>query len=339
MPQFVLPAARWLTPSRPPSVLLVEKACAGERRLIGAGCFSIEPASWFVPISHLAEYGTRHSFRSGMLHEDDQALAVAEAVAVFLARPGSRGRLHALSLRNVRAACPLLQALQSQSVTRTRWIERSRFLRPVLGVDPGVDPESSLKRSARKDLARRRRRLEELATFQVRVRLNPGCDAQTAESHLALEHDGWKGHVGSAMLCTPAEAGFFRELAARHRDLGDQCGLVFSELLADGEVIASTSNFLLGDSLSAFKTGWRASHAAYSPGRLNEVELCRRLPELMPQVRTFDSLSKPDSYLAELLPDREVICSGVLAMGRMGEAAMRAARLVRPIAYWRDRDD
>jgi hypothetical protein len=273
-----------------------------------------------------------------MLHEDDQAAAVAVAVVDFLSRSTVDSRVQALSLRNVLADCPLLQALQTHGSTRLRWFERSRSLRPVLRLAAGVDPMTRLKPSACKDLGRRRRRLQERAPFDVRILLNPASDPQAAESHLSLERDGWKGAAGSAMLCSEAEAGFFRELAARHRSLGQASGLVFSELLSDGEVVASSSNFLLGDSLSAFKAGWRPDYGTFSPGRLNELELCRRLPQLMPQVRTFDSLSKPDSYMAELLPDREPIVSGALALGRVAEAAMRMARIVRPVAYWRTRD-
>lgn len=337
MPAFVLPAARWLTPNRIPAILLVEKFGQGDRRIVGAGCFLIESANWFVPVPHLAEYCTRHSFRGGMLYEDDQAAAVAGAVVEFLSGPAVQSHVHALSLRNVLADCPLLQALQACGSKRLRWFERSRTLRPVLRLAPGLDPMTRLKPSACKDLGRRRRRLQERAPYDVRILLNPPPSCGSAESHLALERDGWKGAAGSAMSCSSAETGFFRELAARHGALGEEAGLVFSEILSDGKVVASSSNFLLGDSVSAFKTGWRSDYSAFSPGRLNELELCSRLPQLMPQVSTFDSLSKADSYMGQLLTDREAICSGALALGRIGGAAMRMARIVRPVAYWRSR--
>ena len=70
-----------------------------------------------------------------------------------------------------------------------------------------------------------------------------------------------------------------------------------------------------------------------SPGRLNELHLFRQIPALWPAVTTFDSQSQEDSYLADLLPDRQAMITGTLTITTLGDLAMRAARLVRPLAY------
>ncbi|MGH8027875.1 MAG: hypothetical protein ACREO0_14230, partial [Pseudoxanthomonas sp.] len=113
---------------------------------------------------------------------------------------------------------------------------------------------------------------------------------------------------------------------------------VFAETLCDGKVIASTSNLLLGDALNGFKTGWHPDFAPCSPGRLNEVFLSAAVASAWPHVGVFDSQAQEDSYLAELLPHRETMITGTLAVTRLGRRAMRAARLVRPVAYRLDKN-
>jgi CelD/BcsL family acetyltransferase involved in cellulose biosynthesis len=159
--------------------------------------------------------------------------------------------------------------------------------------------------------------------------------ADAMETHLQLEHAGWKGTAGTSLLASPAQAGFFREMIQRFDEIQ---GAVFAETLCDGKVIASTSNLLLGDTLNGFKTGWHPDFAACSPGRLNEVFLSAAVPAAWPEVGVFDSQAQEDSYLSELLPHRDTMVTGTLAVTRLGRRAMRAARLVRPVAYRLDRN-
>lgn len=334
-PEFVLPAARWLTPGQPPWVALIERKRQGAAELIGAGCFTPQRPDLFVPIPHLRSYQTLHTFRSGMLCAAGESHAVAETLLRFLHTHNQRW--HAISFQNLRADCPVLQAFQKQQApAATRWFERQRFQRPSLRVSTGMEYESRLRASERKDLLRRERRLGERGDISHRVVQGDAIDDTTMQTHLQLEHAGWKGKAGSSMLSVPAQTSFFTDMMGRFTATG---AAVFVETLCDGEVIASTSNLLLGDTLNGFKAGWHPDYAVTSPGRLNELHLFRQLPALWPGVTIFDSQSQEDSYLADLLPDRLTMVTGTLAITPLGDLAMRAARVVRPLAYRLERDD
>lgn len=331
-PEFVLPAARWLTPEQPPWIALIERHGDAAHELIGAGCFTAQRPDLFVPAPHLRSYQTVHTFRSGMLCAAGESSVVAESLIRFLATKGKHW--HAITFQNLRADCPVLRSLQDQHM-QTRWFERHRFQRPFMHVSTGMDYEDRLRASERKDLHRRQRRLEERGNIHFRMLQGDAADASAIHTHLQLEHAGWKGKAGTSMLSSPAQSRFFLEMMERFRSTG---GAVIAETLCDGDVIASTSNLLLGDTLNGFKTGWDPGYAAMSPGRLNELHLFRQLQASWPCVTTFDSQSQEDSYLADLLPDRQAMITGTLTITTLGDLAMRAARVVRPLAYRLERD-
>lgn len=333
MPQFVLPAARWLTPRRPPLVALIERQRSGVRELIGAGCFTAERPNLFVPVPHLSGYRTLHSFRSGLLYAPGESAAVAQALLADL--HGNRKRSHAIALHNLLAECPVLASLRELLQDGNGgWFEQHRFQRPVLRLRPSAQEQALGVIVMDRDLRRRKRRLEERGTTVFRIAPRENL-ADAMETHLQLEHAGWKGTAGTSLLASPAQAGFFREMILRFDQIH---GAVFAETLCDGKVVASTSNLLLGDTLNGFKTGWHPDFAACSPGRLNEVFLSAAVPSAWPEVGVFDSQAQEDSYLSELLPHRDTMITGTLAITRLGRRAMRAARLVRPVAYRLDKN-
>ncbi len=333
-PEFVLPAARWLTPKQPPWVALVERHEHAARQLIGVGCFTPQQPDLFVPVRHLRSYQTLHTFRSGMLCAPGQSQSVAEALLQFLKTHGQRW--HAITFQNLRADCPVLQALRvHQEYGSARWFERQRFMRPCLRIAAGAEYDNRISASERKDLNRRQRRLNERGTVSFRILHGDAANADAVQDHLRLEHAGWKGEAGTSLLSSAAQTAFFVEMMERFRKTGSA---VFAETLCNGEVIASTSNLVLGNILNGFKTGWNPQFSAASPGRLNEIHLFRKIQDLWPNITTFDSHSQEDSYLADLLPDREAMVTGAVATTRMGVVAMLAARIIRPMAYRLERD-
>lgn len=324
-PQFVLPAARWLTPGHPPLVILIERVGAGGKELIGLGCFTRERPVWRVPVPHLRSYHTLHTFRSGMLCAPGESANVAHALLDHVG--GRNPRVHAIEFHNLPAACPIFSTLRDRAQEAGGdWFERHRFQRPVLDLDAGISPLAGFPDSTLKDLRRCGRRLAERG--EVGFRIRHGGDA--VRDHLRLEHAGWKGSNGTSLLSTVEQAGFFRELSERFEKTG---AIVFAETLCDGKVIASSSNLLLGDTLNAFKIGWDPEFAKSSPGRLNEMSLLERAPALWPQLRRFDSLSREKSYLADLLPHRETLVSGALAISRLGQQTMRVVHPLRQLAF------
>lgn len=333
MPEFVLPAARWLTPQGPPSVLRIVRGTGRDARLVGVGCFVDQPANLFVPLRHLRSYLTLHTFRTGLLARAGEEAVVADALARF-AGSGSRRR-HVLAFDKLAPGDPLAQALDRRvGVDAGRCHERHRYERPVLWLQPGID--DPVPAAMRKDLARRLRRLGEQGAVEYRILRGDEADAEAVDTHLRLEHQGWKREAGTSMLANEHEAAFFRDLSARFGETG---AMVFTEIRLDGVPIASTSNILLGDTLHAFKSGWEPAFARYSPGRLNEWMLLQALRATWPGLRCFDSMASGDSHMAAMLPDREAVATGVYSLSRLGNLAMQAARAWRPLAYRLSADD
>lgn len=334
MPQFVVPSARWLTPRKPVVIALFERAGRARRELVGVGCFTLERPGLLVPVPHLRSYASEHSYRSGLLLAPGEATPVAEA----LSRPAAGGphRWRALAFHNIEAAGEDFRALRAQADRQGGgWIEMRRFQRPVLRLRPGVPADELVPGSVRKDLRRRRRRLQERGAVEIEIICDPARLGQAVEHHLRLEHAGWKAQAGSSMLSSGNNAAFFREMVEGFGAIG---AAVFVETRVEGEVIASTSNCLVGNVFSAFKTGWDPRFAQASPGRLNEIALFERMAGRWPAIEKFDSNAREDSYLADMLPDRDAMVSGVLALGAGTARALAAARWLRPLAYRLGRD-
>lgn len=333
MPQFVLPAARWLTPAVAPRVLWIEGRDASGDRLLGVGCFEQRSPSLLVPMPHLRGYHTMHSFRGGIACRRGAAERVADALLAALRSPQ---RVQALDLRTVPADCEVFQAFERRLHTlQGQWCPQGAFGRPQLRIDDD-DVLSRLGTSLNKDLRRRLRRLREQGDVEFRVLRGADAAGEAIDRHLQLEHAGWKGEQGTSMLSTREQTAFFREMASGFAATGN---MVFSEICLDGEVIASTSNILVGDTLHAFKCGWHPGHARHSPGRLNEWLLIGSLRENWPALACFDSNSAASSYMASLLPDRRTHRRGVYALSAPALVLQRVARYWRPLAWRFGADD
>ena len=325
MPQFVLPASHWLTPSQPPRLAWIEQTAAATRQLIGVGAFTVMRPNLFVPLPHLREYRTPHTPRGGLLVA---AGCIAAAVDALLDSLRKQSQWHALDLRNLPLRDGQLEVARQRTESQGGgWFQRRTFARPILDVYAGGSAYVHVDSTDRR---RRRRRLGEKGTLEYRLLQGDQVDGRVVADHLRLEHAGWKGERGSSLLSSPAQTAFFREMIAGFVGIG---AAAFMETRLDDQVIASSSNLLLGDTLNGIKIGWDPAFATFSPGRINETELHKLLPERLPQVMTYDSQSQERSYLADMLPQRTEMATGVLALNRGAARAMRAARWLRPLAW------
>ncbi|WP_448478648.1 GNAT family N-acetyltransferase [Pseudoxanthomonas mexicana] len=328
-PGFVLAAARWLTPDAPPVVLTVER----DDTLFGLTCLQRRAANLFVPVPHWRAYRHPHAFQSGVLHLPGEAGEVAAAIAARMRKGTLRDR--AIVWHNVAGDGELWAALRDQA--GLAWTQTALSQRPVLRRHPDDVPATARVRTATaKDLRRRLRRLQERGDVSLRILQGADADAAAAMRHLRLEDAGWKGERGSSMLASEGERVFFLELVARLEDSG---GMVFVETLCGDQVVASSSNLLVGNGLGGFKTGWDPAFAASSPGKLNEWHLLQALDGQWPDLGLFDSQAHETSYMADLLPDRQPMVSGILHTGALHGIAMAGVRALRPLAYRLGHDD
>lgn len=329
LPGFVQAAAQWLTPRNPPVVMRIRRQ---DGTLIGLGCVERRDANFFVPLPHWRGYRHDLSFQSGWLYRAGDAGNVAQAIREALMTASSPMR--ALLLHNLVDEDPLTQTLCGAGAVH--WHPTRRFQRPVLKQSADTSAASRMRASVLKDLRRRLRRLQDEGEVSVRVLHGADANEAAADRHLYLENADWKGAERSSILAVHGQRGFFLEMTARLRR---QHALAFVELRLGERVIASTSNLLSAGVLSGFKTGWDPGLRQASPGRIVEWLMFEQMGTHWPSVRAFDSQAQETSYLAELLPDRQAMISGILIGGSLRHQWLKAARVLRPLAYKLDHDD
>ena len=137
------------------------------------------------------------------------------------------------------------------------------------GPSPEEHMRQCLVKKRRKELARKRRRLEETGDLVFRRE----CDDRRLESwiedFLALEKQGWKGREGSALANDFRTESLFRQ--ALH-DAARQGRLERLAFYLDARPIAMLCNFVTPPGSFSFKTAYDESLAKLSPGVLLQVE-------------------------------------------------------------------
>jgi CelD/BcsL family acetyltransferase involved in cellulose biosynthesis len=222
---------------------------------------------------------------------------LAPALDALLAAAASV-RSALLVLEWIGADGPLLPALHGALRRRgAEPIRYERFERAALRRGAADQPPARGAKQLR-ELGRKRRAIErELGALRFGDR---SADPAAPADFLALEASGWKGRQGSAMLCDPAHAAWFRAgcdaLAAQDR-------LELLELRAGETILAMICNFVSGDTAFGFKTAYAERFRAGSPGILLEAHAIERF-YARDRLRWMDSCTAPDSEVVRRWPQR-----------------------------------
>ena len=125
--------------------------------------------------------------------------------------------------------------------------------------------ERALSSSSRKKLRQQRRRLSEKGVLSAEIISDPCAIPKAIEEFLLLEASGWKGRQGTALLCSDADAAFFRTgLAA----LAQQGGASIHTLRLDRRLIAMQLVVRAGHAAFTWKTAYDEEFGDFSPGKL-----------------------------------------------------------------------
>jgi len=161
--------------------------------------------------------------------------------------------------------------------------------------------EACVSKNRRKSLRRARNKLERHGPVRFRiVDQQPELKAAAAR-FLDLEARGWKRTTGTAIGCNARHSAFFESVIQR---MSVQESVLFGELLTGETVVASTCNFVAGETLFAFKIGWDPEMKEGSPGAWAEIELASWLARERPEITLLNSCSSAGSYLDRLWPHR-----------------------------------
>jgi CelD/BcsL family acetyltransferase involved in cellulose biosynthesis len=132
---------------------------------------------------------------------------------------------------------------------------------------------ASLARKARKDIERRRRRLDEQGV--VSVEFGDGCAdlGRYLNEGFQLEGSGWKHEQGTAITSDPATHRFYTEIA---RWASGRGWLLLAFLRLDGKPIAFDLCLESGGSTWVLKGGFDPAFRGFAPGMLLTYESLRR---------------------------------------------------------------
>ncbi len=321
-PWFLLPALRAFGAAAGAFVVLVygrpPRQPGGRPVLCGLFPLVRRRLHPLLPVSVLSVWRHDYAFFGTPLVRADCAAATLSALFEWL----RHDRLGATLLRldNVSTDGPFARALvdSCNAALRPSFVVDAHT-RPVIEVRPGRDGDDYLREALsadrHKDLRRKERLLRSAGKLELR-QLGPGEEAGPwAEAFLELEARGWKGRAGTAMLCRPGHAAFFRAATCAAAAAGR---LQMLGLFLDGRAVALKCNFLSPPSGFAFKIAFDESQSRASPGLLLEIDNLRHLHR-HPEVRCLDSCASGEASMFErFCLERRAVQTTLVASGRRG---------------------
>ena len=313
-PGFVLPALEHLSEeqARNPLVVAMESS-SGE--LIGLGLFEETRGSRLLPLRHLKSWLCMHSFLDGMLLDRDAARDAADA---FFS--GLRSRTtpwHGVSFEDRSDASELSRVLEWAADGRGGcWREDFAGERAAAtGPDWPPDAWAALRPSKRrKEVRRRRRRLEESGPLTYRV-VGPGDPVDEGlELFLRLEAMGWKGEAGTALAVDPGQERFTRAMV---ENLAAEGCVLFPVLEVGDEPVAVGLMVRAGSTFFGFKSGYHTGFSHGSPGIQLKLYFLQGMTDF-PDVTDLDSCAVSGSWVEPLWPGRRRVIQGAFAMTPAG---------------------
>jgi hypothetical protein len=125
--------------------------------------------------------------------------------------------------------------------------------------------ENALSSSSRKKLRQHRRRLSEKGVLTTKIISDPHAIPKAIEEFLLLEASGWKGCQGTALLCSDADAAFFRTGLTALAQQGDAS---IHTLRLDQRLVAMQVMMRAGHAAFTWKTAYDEEFRDFSPGIL-----------------------------------------------------------------------
>lgn len=309
-PIYAIPAAAAL--QEPAVSLLVVEDESGWR-----ACLPVQKARLGGAVRVLRTWRHAYCFLGTPLLREDDPAGAAQALlelAVKMA-PGSRVALEQFA-DDGPAGSALREAAEALGLAP---LVESSHERALLVRHEADDDSFGLSRKRRKDLARRRRRLEEELDADLEMRRVAADDA-SIERFLDLERSGWKGDEGTALASDPAHADFFRRFC---RDFAAEGRLELLALTAGDRTVAMLCDLRSGDGRFAVKVAYDAELNRFGPGVQLEYESIRDFYE-SGDASWVDSCADPgNEMINQLWPGRRRIATSVIARGGVRSAGWR----------------
>ena len=207
-----------------------------------------------------------HTPSFGLLaHDDDAERRLANALF--------RRRAHRVTITFVPAG-ELAACRDAARRTGHRLLERTIERSPYVECDTAFeDYEATLDAKMRRELRRRRRRLEREGTLTFEVADGTERLDALLDEGFAVEAASWKGSRGTAIVSRPETERFYRAVA---RWAASQGWLRLAFLRFDDRALAFDFAIEAGGVHYLLKTGYDAGFAEHAPGKLLRYEMLRR---------------------------------------------------------------
>jgi hypothetical protein len=321
-PEYVLPAAEFIGGRR--VALLVVKGSDG-----WLACLPIHrPRTWHrVPARGLATWQHKYCFCGTPLVRSDRVESAVGEMTRELMRQRTAAFVGFDSLSN---EGPVREALRASIEEEGgEELRVGVHQRAALRRRPAAQGYPTLKAKHRHELARKRRRLEELLGGGLET-LDRAREFEAVDWFLDLEASGWKGRGGTALASVELDAQFFRTVCRSFRELGR---LHLLSLEANGRRVAMACNLRAGEGIFCLKIAFDERWRRYSPG----AQLMRdhlTWFEREGGASWMDSCVEPGSDLVNRLwPDRRGIVTLALPTrspaGHLARTAITAAARLR----------
>lgn len=267
-PAMLLPALAAFAEDGPELVLMRDD----RRRLIGVA--PVAPLRGYsrLPVRYAATWMHKHCFFAAPLVRPGNERAFFKALFDFAEHRGAF-----LRLRHLDAEGPLYAAALAVAAETGRLAAPSaRYTRAMLKAPWTTDDylKISLNGKRRKELRRRRARLEEAGDLRFEVSRDDEDLASWAEDFMTLEASGWKGAGGTALRQDAASIRFFKD-AVRRASAANE--IRFFKLMLGDRPLAAAVNFQSGAVSYAFKIAYDEDYARYSPGVMMEIDIMKAL--------------------------------------------------------------
>lgn len=149
----------------------------------------------------------------------------------------------------------------------------------------------SRSRNLRKDVRRRRNRLEELGEITLEIATGDEALQGRLEEAFRVEASGWKGERGTAILSRPETRRFYEEVAGWAAGRGM---LRIATLRVDGRAVATHLAIEVGSDYFMLKTGYDAELEKVGPGKLLDREMVERA--FTSRLASFEFLGGAERY-------------------------------------------
>ncbi len=211
------------------------------------------------------------------------------------------------------AALALIAALERRGVP---WTSHAAFDRASLSSTLSFEAwmATLVCSKRRRELARNRRRLEELGKVTHEVHTSGEGLRRGVEAFLALEAAGWKGARKTALACASETHDFaIRAFSPDHPMSGSRVDI----FLLNGIPIAAGVIVFSGETGFTVKGAYDEDYARYSAGLLLEVEVLKSFLEEK-WAKRLDAATTGDHVIDRFWPDRVQVADIVFSMAPVG---------------------